>query len=41
MNAVLYVPDEYKDQMVEMLAKKDDLLKYIFDGSYFSEIFIK
>lgn len=41
MNALLYVPDEYKDQMVEMLAKKDDLLKYIFDGSYFSEIFIK
>lgn len=40
-DAMIYVPDEYKQQIIENMRKRNDWIKYIFDDGYLSDLFIK
>lgn len=40
-DAILYVPDELKQQIIETVRKRNDWIKYIFNGGYLSDLFIK
>ena len=40
-DAILYVPDEYRQQIIENIRKRNDWIKYIFDDGYLSDLFIK
>lgn len=40
-DAMLYVPDEYKQQIIDDIRKRNDWIKYIFDDGYLSDLFIK
>lgn len=40
VDALLYVPDCFKDKIIEILTQRNDILKYIFKGGYFSDMFI-
>lgn len=37
-NAMRYVPDEFKEQIVEEITGRTDWLRYLFDDGYFSDI---
>lgn len=40
-DAILYVPDEYRQQIIENIRERNDWIKYIFDDGYLSDLFIK
>ena len=40
-DAMIYVPDEYRQQIIENMRKRNDWIKYIFDDGYLSDLFIK
>lgn len=39
-DAILYVPDEYRQQIIENIRERNDWIKYIFDDGYLSDLFI-
>lgn len=41
VSALLYVPNVFKEKIIELLSQRDDLLKYIFEDDFLGEIFIK
>lgn len=39
-NAMLYVPDEFKEQIINTIKKRPDWLRFVFDDGYFSDMLI-
>lgn len=40
-DALLYVPEEFKEKLISKIKGRRDILKYIFNGDYFSDLFLK
>lgn len=39
-DALLYVPEEFKEKLISEIKGRRDILKYIFNGDYFSDMFL-
>lgn len=40
-DALMYVPEEFRDKIINEIKNRRDVLRYIFNGEYFSDLFLK